>query len=137
MTTMPTRPPAHTGLRHVALYSTDLPASLGFYRDLLGMSVEWNPDPENWYLTSGNDNLALHQGEPATGTQRLDHVGFILDQIEHVDAWHEFLSAHGVPILQAPKTHRDGARSFYCQAPEGTTVQFIFHPPLAGTGQTR
>ncbi|MGA0839162.1 MAG: VOC family protein [Pseudomonadales bacterium] len=131
------RPPAHTGLRHVALFAPDLNASLAFYRDLLGMSVEWNPDPDNWYLTSGNDNLALHQGAPAEGVQRLDHVGFLLDRMEHVDTWHDYLNAHEVPILQAPKTHRDGARSFYCRAPEGTTVQFIFHPPLVGTGQTR
>ena len=32
-----------------------------------------------------------------------------------------------------PRTHRDGARSFYCKNPEGATVQFIHHPPLAGT----
>ena len=133
MTVIPTRPPAHTGLRHVALYSTDLTASLGFYRDLLGMAVEWNPDPENWYLTSGNDNLALHQGEPATGTQRLDHVGFILDRIEHVDDWHEFLSAYGVPILQAPKTHRDGARSFYCRIQRQTSGRVSSHHFISTT----
>jgi hypothetical protein len=30
----------------------------------------------------------------------------------------------------SPRTHRDGARSFYCADPEGTVVQVIFHPPL-------
>ena len=29
----------------------------------MGMQVEWRPDPDNVYLTSGNDNLALHRVE--------------------------------------------------------------------------
>ena len=29
-------------------------------------------------------------------------------------------------LLQAPKTHRDGARSLYCADPDGNTVQFIY-----------
>jgi hypothetical protein len=29
-----------------------------------------------------------------------------------------------------PRTHRDGARSFYCYDPEGAVVQVIHHPPV-------
>jgi hypothetical protein len=29
-----------------------------------------------------------------------------------------------------PRTHRDGARSFYCYDPDGTVVQVIHHPPV-------
>lgn len=126
--------PPHAGLRHVALYCHDLEATLAFYRDVMDMTVEWNPDPDNYYLTSGNDNLALHRAAvPATAGpgQRLDHIGFILDRPEHVDAWHERLLAAGVAVAQAPKTHRDGARSLYCRDPDGTVVQLIYHPPLA------
>ena len=97
------------------------------------MTVEWNPDPDNYYLTSGNDNLALHRAaSSASGQgQRLDHIGFIIPTHEGVDDWHAHLAAHSVKILQAPKTHRDGARSLYCEDPDGTVVQVIFHPPLA------
>lgn len=126
-----TRPPDTAGLRHVALYVEDLPQCEHFYVDLLGMQVEWRPDAENVYLTSGQDNLALHRSERAPGgNQRLDHIGFILRKPEDVDSWHTFLLAHNVTIKSAPKTHRDGARSFYCQDPAGTTVQMIYHPPL-------
>ena len=98
----------------------------------MGMAVEWRPDPDNVYLTSGNDNLALHRAsEVATGPQKLDHIGFILSRPEDVDQWHSFLVTHDVPISKAPKTHRDGARSFYCADPDGNSVQIIFHPPLA------
>ena len=75
-------------MRHVALNVIDLPACEHFYVDLLGMQVEWRPDPENVYLSSGIDNLALHKapGAISDGGQRLDHIGFILRQPDDVDA---------------------------------------------------
>lgn len=126
------RPPPTAGMRHLALYVQDLPACEHFYVELLGMEVEWRPDADNVYLTSGNDNLALHRAtEVAAGAQKLDHLGFILDQMDDVDAWHTFLLGHGIRMKTKPKTHRDGARSFYCLDPDDNTVQMIFHPPLS------
>ncbi len=126
------RPPLG-GLRHVALNVRDLAASEDFYVQVLGMRVEWRPDADNVYLTSGSDNLALHRAattheEPG----RLDHIGFMVSHAGEVDAWHAYLAAHGVIIEKPPRTHRDGARSFYCRDPAGTLIQFIHHPPLAG-----
>ena len=132
----PRRPPATTGLRHVALLARRFEEAERFYTELMGMTVEWRPDADNCYLTSGNDNLALHRAGPnhaaAATAQRLDHIGFVVRSAADVDAWHSYLKAAGTPILAPPKTHRDGARSFYCADPEGTTVQIIFHPPLSG-----
>lgn len=128
------RPKPTAGLRHVALFAEQFEATLSFYTDLMGMSIEWQPDDDNIYLTSGNDNLALHRysGQSrAADTQRLDHIGFIIDEIDQVDVWHDFLQQHGVRIKNAPRTHRDGARSFYCLDPDGTVVQLIFHPPIS------
>ena len=72
------RPPPTRGMRHVALFVTDLEASEAFYVDLFGMDVEWRPDDDNVYLTSGNDNLALHRvlGDGSSG--QLDHIGFFI-----------------------------------------------------------
>jgi catechol 2,3-dioxygenase-like lactoylglutathione lyase family enzyme len=121
------------GLRHVALFAEDLEACLRFYVNLLGMQVEWQPDVDNYYLTSGSDNLALHRTTAAAAQsgQRLDHIGFIIKTPADVDSWHEHLVNNGVKILQPPKTHRDGARSLYCVDPAGTMVQFIYHPPIS------
>jgi len=131
------RPPATGGMRHVALNVRDLPACEHFYVDLLGMQVEWRPDPDNLYLCSGCDNLALHKaaGEILDHGQRLDHIGFILRAEADVDAWYAFLTAHDVPVEKPPRTHRDGARSFYCRDPEGNVVQMIYHPPIAAACQ--
>ncbi len=132
---MSDRPPL-AGLRHVALSARRFDETLAFYRDVLGMTVEWQPDADNVYLTSGVDNLAIHrvEGAAAEQGQRLDHIGFILDAPEDVDGWHRYLAGQGVVADAPPRTHRDGARSFYCKDPEGTTVQMIYHPPLAKQG---
>jgi len=129
------RPRPTAGMRHVALHARAFEACERFYVELLGMTVEWRPDPDNVYLTSGNDNLALHRTDrDFSGAQHLDHIGFVIDSPEQVDAWYDYLRAHDVLMHTEPRTHRDGARSFYCQDPDGNTVQVIYHPPLVGTG---
>ena len=127
------RPEPTSGLRHVALQVRDLEACEQFYTQLLGMRVEWRPDADNVYLTSGNDNLALHRAAgafAAASAQRLDHIGFIIGRMDAVDSWFNFLKFNGATLVKEPRTHRDGARSFYCLDPDGNSVQFIYHPPL-------
>lgn len=122
------------GLRHVALFIKNFEACKHFYVDLLGMHVVWQPDEDNLYLTSGNDNLALHRAKPGfvrEAHQVLDHLGFIIDEPNEVDVWHAYLSAEDVVIKMAPKTHRDGARSFYCEDPDGNHVQVIYIPGVS------
>lgn len=129
---MAPRPPPTAGMRHVALFVADLEACERFYVEQVGMSVEWRPDADNVYLTSGNDNLALHRSRHVPdGPQRLDHIGFLLHRADDVDRWYDHLKAGGTVMKTAPRTHRDGARSFYCEDPSGIAVQFIHHPPLA------
>jgi len=128
------RPDLGFGMRHVALFVRDLAACESFYTDLLGMTIEWRPDPQNVYLTSGGDNLALHQADAGQTRdevgQRLDHIGFFVENAETVDQWFDWLRQHDVRMRTAPRTHRDGARSFYCYDPDGTLVQVIHHPPI-------
>jgi catechol 2,3-dioxygenase-like lactoylglutathione lyase family enzyme len=124
--------PSTLGIRHVALHVSDMKRAEAFYCGLLGYQVEWRPDADNLYLTAhGHDNLALHKAAKPLGETRLDHFGIILKKAPDVDAWHAHLDSHGVRILKRPKTHRDGARSFYCADPEGNILQFIHHPPIS------
>lgn len=119
--------PSDLCLQHVALNVADLAACELFYCKTLGMSVVWRPDEESVFLTNGSDNLALHQAPTARATEcgRLDHIGFTLAEVGAVDAWYEFLVSRSVPIVERPRTHRDGTRSLYCKDPDGNTVQLL------------
>jgi catechol 2,3-dioxygenase-like lactoylglutathione lyase family enzyme len=137
--------PIHAGLRHLALRVHDLDAMKRFYVDVLGFTIEWEPDADNIYLTSGIDNLALHRApemmlpveddSPALPRPAgaLDHLGLIVRTADDVDRWAAFLASRGVAIAAAPRTHRDGARSCYFRDPDGNSVQIIHHPPISGT----
>lgn len=127
--------PTTLGLHHIALFVEDLEACLHFYTELLDMEIEWQPDDDNIYLSSGSDNLALHRwkGSKLDAAQKLDHIGFIVESADKVDEWHDYLAANNVVMKTTPKTHRDGARSFYCFDPANTLVQFIHHPPISPT----
>ena len=117
------------GLHHVALNVFDLDACANFYKNIFNMKIDWQPDADNIYLTSGHDNLALHRIEKCErerASQRLDHIGFFVESVEAVDQWFLFLTEKKVKIIHEPKTHRDGTRSLYCADPEGTVVQVIY-----------
>ena len=127
--------PSHAGLRHLALNARRLDEMKRFYVDLLGFTVEWEPDADNIYLSSGADNLALHRTAPSSAApaadSALDHLGLIVRAAGDVDRWAEFLEGHGVTIDAQPRTHRDGARSCYFRDPDGNRVQIIHHPPIS------
>ncbi len=129
------RPGKTNGMRHVALFVDKFSETERFYTQLIGMDVEWRPDEDNVYLTNGNDNLALHRVKSSLESGKLDHIGFFINDIDAIDDWYAFFGAENVELLTEPKTHRDGARSFYCKDPSGTRVQMIYHPPIAGAEQ--
>ena len=129
--------PSHAGLRHLALNVREMDAMKRFYVDLLGFEVEWEPDGDNVYLSSGCDNLALHRSTAAgassgaSGASPLDHLGVIVRSADEVDRWAAFLESRGVTLDAGPRTHRDGARSCYFRDPDGNKVQIIHHPPIS------
>ena len=127
--------PVHAGLRHLALNARQLEAMTHFYVELLGFTVEWCPDPDNVYLSSGVDNLALHRSTAPTapGESPLDHLGLVVRTAADVDAWAAFLEARGVSLAARPRTHRDGARSCYFHDPDGNKIQIIHPPPISGS----
>jgi catechol 2,3-dioxygenase-like lactoylglutathione lyase family enzyme len=118
------------GLRHLALRVRDPQASKRFYAEAFGMAVVWEPDPDNVYMSSGSDNLALHRAEPA-GPGALDHLGFLVDSREEVDRLAARFRERGIILSAAPRDHRDGSRSFYCLDPDGLRIQVLYEPTLS------
>jgi len=130
--------PLLLGLRHVALNVRNVRDSVDFYCNILGMQVEWEPDPDNIYLTSGSDNLAIHklpEGAQPGSIQNVHHIGFIVSRPEDVDLMAARATAHGILFYQPVKAHRDGARSFYFRDPDGILIQLLYHPPISEKGQ--
>jgi catechol 2,3-dioxygenase-like lactoylglutathione lyase family enzyme len=123
------------GMRHIALKVRDVAKSKKFYQEMLGMGVVWEPDAQNVYLSSGCDNIALHEvTEPfasAAVEKQLDHFGFIVDSIERVKELEQEFRAQGVAIVHPFKVHRDGSASFYCADPDGTVIQLLYEPTLS------
>jgi catechol 2,3-dioxygenase-like lactoylglutathione lyase family enzyme len=117
-------PPPTRGIRHVALLCGDIEEMERFYCDVLGYAVEWRPSATELYLTRGEDNLALHALE-------ITRTGSLESRPEDVDAWAAYLREKGVRLDTEPRTHRDGARSFYVRDPEGNRLQFLYHPPIS------
>ena len=130
--------PGMLGLRHVALNVKNIEESQQFYEQTFGMQVVWQPDPESVYMSSGRDNLALHQipheklnSYSKQEGQFLDHLGFIIDSPANVDVLFHRVEAEGVKIVKPLKQHRDGSYSFYLADPDGNVVQVLYEPTVS------
>ena len=123
-------------MRHIALKVRDAARAKEFYCRLFGMEVVWEPDPQNIYLSSGWDNIAIHEVPKAfpqgAAEMQLDHLGFVVESIGRVKELEQEFVSHGVKIVHPFKIHRDGSASFYCADPDGIVIQLLYEPTLSG-----
>ena len=124
-----------SGMRHIALKVRDVVKSKKFYQEMFGMEIVWEPDAENVYLSSGCDNIALHEVSDefaaAAAEKQLDHLGFVVETIERVKELESEFISRGVTIVHPFKVHRDGSASFYCADPDGIVIQLLYEPTLS------
>jgi catechol 2,3-dioxygenase-like lactoylglutathione lyase family enzyme len=127
--------PGLKGMRHVALKVKDAARSKEFYCKLFGMEVVWEPDPQNIYLSSGWDNLAIHEVSKefpqGAAEMQLDHLGFVVESVRRVKELEQEFISQGVKIVHPFKIHRDGSASFYCADPDGIMIQLFYEPTLS------
>ncbi|MGH7854290.1 MAG: VOC family protein [Candidatus Binatia bacterium] len=123
------------GMRHIALKVRSVAQSKTFYRDILGMDVVWEPDAQNVYLSSGCDNIAIHEVSESffktAEEKQLDHLGFVVESIERVRELEGEFRSQGVKIVHPFKIHRDGSASFYCADPDDVVIQMLYEPTLS------
>jgi catechol-2,3-dioxygenase len=123
------------GMRHIALKVRDVAQAKKFYQEIFGMDVVWEPDPQNVYLSSGCDNIALHEAPQSfldsAQERQLDHLGFVVESIERVEELESHFRSQGVKIVHPFKIHRDGSASFYCADPDGVVIQMLYEPTLS------
>ena len=123
--------PKSLGIRHIALRVNNLHKCIQFYKAVIGMSLELETD-DYAYLTTGNDNLSLHQDGDINfkKEQRLEHFGFSCQTAENVDEWYDYLKMNNANIQSPPKTFGIGTRGFSVYDPSGNEVEFTYHPPM-------
>ena len=124
------------GMRHIALKVSSAARSKLFYQTVLGLDIVWEPDGQNIYLSSGCDNIAIHEVadtlRKSPEEKQLDHLGFVVESIERVKELESEFRAQGVTIVHPFKIHRDGSASFYCADPDGIVIQMLYEPTLSG-----
>lgn len=110
----------------VTIQAADMEASLGFYRDLLGMAVErrFSPGPglEIVFLGQGGNQLELicREGERKEAGENFS-LGFAVEDLEGETAR---LAAAGCPCgpIVQPTPH---TRMSFCNDPDGNAVELI------------
>lgn len=107
------------GLNHLTLAVTDLERSLGFYRDLLGMSVRahWS---EGAYLKAGSLWLCLSVDQKAADAVRCDytHIAFDVAPTDFPALCRSVQEA--APVW---KENRSEGHSLYVLDPDGHRIE--------------
>jgi catechol 2,3-dioxygenase-like lactoylglutathione lyase family enzyme len=122
----------HRGLRHLALNVKDVAHAVNFYQRVFGMRIVWQPDADNAYMSSGCDNLALHRGPAGErSAQSLDHLGFVVPNIDELEAGYQWAQENQLDIARPLRRHRDGSVSYYVRDPDGNVIQILYEPSIS------
>jgi PhnB protein len=111
----------------VFLFVRDLPTSIAFYRDALGMQLHYQEGPAFAILGLGDFELMLHtdradEDPEHLATLQLAERGLglsLLLQVEDVDDTHARLKAAGLAVGDAPSTQLWGRREIRLRDPDG------------------
>ena len=140
--------PANPTLHHLALTVTDLDASLAWYQEVFGVSLQMEaPHPGGTGMVLADEQLTLmivlHRhdanererfSERRTG---LDHAGLMVGSRRELEAWRDHLEAHGVapsteadrPLTQSPITDEPYGSVLVFRDPDNIQLEMIAPPP--------
>jgi catechol 2,3-dioxygenase-like lactoylglutathione lyase family enzyme len=123
------------GLDHVVLRVRDIEPALGFYRDVLGCSLERSLEDMGLYqLRAGRSLIDLVPVEselgrmggapPGSNGRNVDHIALRIDPFDAA-ALRTHLQAHGITMGEVAR--RYGAEgqgpSIYIEDPDGNTIE--------------
>ena len=110
----------HVKLQNIYQVTTNMDRSLGFYRDVLGLSLKFR-DGDKWsQLRAGDSNVALSSpAEAAVGA----HGTVMVLEVDDLAAARAALQAAGTPILEE-RTVTHG-RMLACRDRDGNLLQLF------------
>jgi catechol 2,3-dioxygenase-like lactoylglutathione lyase family enzyme len=102
-------------LNYAIVFVSDMPRSIAFYRDTLGLLLKFESPHWSEFANEGS-TIALHpaSAENPAGTCQL---GFNLEG--SLDALHEKLAAQGGKVVMAPRDERFSIRQAVYADPDG------------------
>lgn len=111
---------------HTIVFVSNMARSVAFYRDVLGLPVQFESDKWTEFETPGC-TLALHLADvPAQKSPSPDaipagvcHLSFAVDDL---DAFHQEMIAKGVVCLQPPEEEEWGGRLAGYADPDGLSI---------------
>ncbi len=121
------------GLDHLVLTVADIAETLGFYRDVLGMTAQrFMPADgvERWALKLGAQKINLHQVgrefEPKAKVATAGSADLCFLSDVALEEWAAHLADHGVEVIEGPvkRTGAQGAiMSLYLRDPDGNLLE--------------
>jgi glyoxylase I family protein len=125
------------GLHHITLLCADLERSVGFYRNLLGMSVVKQTvnedDKRARHLFFGDEHGTpgtlvtcleypdLDEGSVGRGSTH--HFALSVESDEELAAWREYLMGRGISITEV--MDRTYFKSIYLRDPDGHIIEIV------------
>jgi glyoxylase I family protein len=109
-------------IHHVSLNVSDTDRALGFYRDVLGMSLLQRPDFPfaGAWLDAGNGRQ-IHLIEADVPADRGQHVAFRVDDVDAVVA---ALRSAGVEVRDPKPVGDTNIRQTFTHDPDGNLLEF-------------
>jgi catechol 2,3-dioxygenase len=124
------------GLAELVLIVEDVPASAGFYEDVVGLTLEHEPSDEWAWFWAGKEGvpqrIALHRGpllfeehSPYPAEERFGRVHFAFEVArDELDAAVERVRKAGVEVHGPTEFEWMKARSYYFYDPDGNLLEF-------------
>lgn len=124
------------GVDHVDLAVRDLGGAIGFYATVLGaLGFSRVPHPEYVAFANAHVMIGLRQARSDDPAERfrsgLHHLALRAAGRADVDAFHAFLVANGVTVLDAPAEYPEYGAGYYAvffADPDGSKLELVHFP---------